>query len=84
MVQKATEAYLAGYFFGREGRRTERRFDKPGEEIKAYAQGIVDGLKTTRAAEEWRRVIEHERGLGLQWQDRLSIQALYADLEKAS
>jgi hypothetical protein len=25
MTQKPSEAYLAGYFFGREGRRTERR-----------------------------------------------------------
>ena len=28
MTEKPSEAYLAGYFFGREGRRTERRFDE--------------------------------------------------------
>jgi hypothetical protein len=27
MTEKPSEAYLAGYFFGRDGRRTERRFD---------------------------------------------------------
>jgi hypothetical protein len=30
MTEKPSEAYLAGYFFGREGRRTERRFDDVG------------------------------------------------------
>ena len=39
---------LAGYFFGREGRRTERRFDAVGIEIKAYAEGIVDGRHRSR------------------------------------
>jgi hypothetical protein len=75
MTQEPSEAYLAGYFFGREGRRTERRFDAPGVEIKAYAEGIVDGRRTARAAEEWRKAVEHERSLGLQWQDRLNIQS---------
>ena len=49
---------LAGYFFGREGRRTERRFDAVGIEIKAYAR-----RRTARAAEEWRKAVEHERSL---------------------
>src|SRR5208283_624433 len=71
MTEKPSAAYLAGYFFGREGRRTERRFDDVAIEIKAYAEGIVDGRRTARAAEDWRKVIEHERSLGLHWQDRL-------------
>jgi hypothetical protein len=74
MTEKPSEAYLAGYFFGRDGRRTERRFDDVGVELKAYGEGIVDGSRTARAAEEWRRAIEHERNLGLQWHDRLNIQ----------
>jgi hypothetical protein len=57
------EAYLAGYFFGRDGRRAERRFDAVGVEIKAYAEGIVDGRRTARAAEDWRQAIEHEHGV---------------------
>ena len=61
MTEKRSEAYLAGYFFGREGRRTNRRFDAVGVELKAYAEGIVDGRRTARAAEEWRKAIEHER-----------------------
>ncbi|MBV8441012.1 MAG: hypothetical protein JO312_10735 [Hyphomicrobiales bacterium] len=61
MTEKRSEAYLAGYFFGREGRRTKRRFDAVGVELKAYAEGIVDGRRTARAAEEWRKAIEHER-----------------------
>jgi hypothetical protein len=43
MTEKPSETYLAGYFFGRERRRTERRFDAVGVEIKAYAEGIVGG-----------------------------------------
>jgi hypothetical protein len=74
MTEKPSEAYLAGYFFGREGRRTERRFDDVGVEIKAYAEGIVDGRRTAHAAEDWRKAIEHERSLGLHWHDRLNIQ----------
>jgi len=74
MTQKPSEPYLAGYFFGREGRRTERRFDAVGIEIKAYAEGIVDGRRTARAAEEWRKAVEHERSLGLHWHDRLTVQ----------
>ena len=74
MTKKPSEAYLAGYFFGREGRRNERRFDAVGVEIKAYAEGIVDRRRTARAAEDWRKALEHERSLGLQWQDRLNIQ----------
>jgi len=74
MTEKPSAAYLAGYFFGREGRRTERRFDDVAIEIKAYAEGIVDGRRTARAAEDWRKVVEHERSLGLHWQDRLNIQ----------
>ena len=74
MAEKPSEAYLAGYFFGRDGRRTERRFDDVGVEIKAYAEGSVDGRRTARAAEEWRKAVEHERSLGLQWHDRLNIQ----------
>jgi hypothetical protein len=35
MTEKPSEAYLAGYFFGRDGRRTERRFDAVGVELKA-------------------------------------------------
>ena len=38
MTEKPSEAYLADYFFGRDGRRTERRFDAVGVEIKAYAK----------------------------------------------
>ena len=45
-----------------------------GIEIKAYADGVADGRRTARAAEEWRRAIEHERSLGLHWHDRLDIQ----------
>jgi hypothetical protein len=74
MTEKPSEAYLAGYFFGTDGRRTERRFDVVGVEIKAYAEGIVDGRRTARAAEDWRKAIEHERSLGLHWHDRLNIQ----------
>ena len=73
MTEKPTEAYLAGYFFGRDGRRTERRFDDVGVEIKAYGEGFVDGRRTARAAEEWRKAIEHELRLGLHWHDRLNI-----------
>jgi hypothetical protein len=47
--QKLSEAYLAGYFFGREGRRTEGRFDAVGIEIKASAEGIVEGRRTLTA-----------------------------------
>jgi hypothetical protein len=54
--------------------KSERRFDAVGVEIKAYAEGIVDGRRTARAAEEWRKAVEHERSHGLQWQDRLNIQ----------
>jgi hypothetical protein len=71
MTEKPSEAYLAGYFFGRDGRRTERRFDAVGVEIKAYGEGFVDGRRT---AEEWRKAIAHERSLGLHWHDRLNIQ----------
>jgi hypothetical protein len=74
MTEKPSEAYLAGYFFGREGRRPERRFDASGDELKAYAEGIADGVRTARAAEEWRKAAEHERSIGLQWQERLNIQ----------
>jgi hypothetical protein len=74
MTEKPTEAYLAGYFFGRDGRRTERRFDDLGIEIKAYGEGFVDGRRTARGAEDWRKAIEHERSLGLPWHDRLNIQ----------
>ena len=35
MTEKPSEAYLTGYFFGRAGRRTERRFDAVGVEINA-------------------------------------------------
>ena len=61
MTEIPSEAYLAGYFFGRDGRRTDRRVDAVGVEIKAYAEGIVDGRRTARAAEDWRKAIEHER-----------------------
>ncbi len=74
MTEKPSEAYLAGYFFGREGRQTARRFDAVGIEIKAYGEGFVDGRRTARAAEDWRNAIEHERNLGLHWHDRLNIQ----------
>jgi hypothetical protein len=74
MTEKPSEAYLAGYFFGRDGRRTERRFDAVGVELKAYAEGIVDGRRTARAAEDWRKAVEHELGLGLHWHDRLNIE----------
>jgi hypothetical protein len=74
MTEKPSEAYLAGYFFGRDGRRTERRFDDVGVELKAYGEGFVDGRRIARAAEEWRKAIEHERSLGLHWHDRLNIQ----------
>ena len=74
MTEKPSEAYLAGYFFGRDGRRTERRFDDVGVELKAYGEGIVDGRRTARAAEDWRKAIEHERSRGLHWHDRLNIQ----------
>jgi hypothetical protein len=74
MTEKPTEAYLAGYFFGRDGRRTERRFDAVDVELKAYGEGFVDGRRTARAAEDWRKAIEHERSLGLNWHDRLNIQ----------
>jgi hypothetical protein len=74
MNGKPSEAYLAGYFFGRDGRRTERRFDDVGVELEAYGEGIVDGRRTARAAEEWRKAIEHELSLGLHWHDRLNIQ----------
>ena len=74
MTDKSSEAYLAGYFFGRDGRRTERRFDDLGIEIKAYGEGFVDGRHTARAAEDWRKAIEHELSLGLHWHDRLNIQ----------
>ena len=30
--------------------------------------------RTTRAAEDWRKALEHERNLGLHWHDRLNIQ----------
>jgi hypothetical protein len=73
MTEKPSEAYLAGYFFGRDGRRTERRFDDVVE-LKAYGEGFVDGRRTARAAEDWRKAIEHERSLGLDWHDRLNIQ----------
>jgi hypothetical protein len=76
MTEKPSEAYLAGYFFGRDGRRTERRFDAVGVELKAYGEGIVDGRRTAHAAEEWRKAIEHEHSLGLHWHDRLNIQNL--------
>jgi hypothetical protein len=33
--EKPSEAYLAGYYFGREACRTKRRFDAVGVEIKA-------------------------------------------------
>ena len=46
MTEKPSEAYLAGYFSGRDGRRTERRFDAVGVELKAYAEGILDGRRT--------------------------------------
>jgi hypothetical protein len=36
-----------------------------GVELKAYAEGIVDDRRTARAAEEWRKAIEHELSLGL-------------------
>jgi hypothetical protein len=75
MPEKPSEAYLAGYFFGRDGRRTERRFDDVGVEIKAYGEGIVDGRRTARAAEDWRKTIEHELRLGLHWRDRLNIES---------
>jgi hypothetical protein len=39
------------------GCRTERRFDAVGVEIKAYGEGIVDGRRTARAAEDWRKAI---------------------------
>ena len=52
LTERPSEAYLAGYFFGRNGRRTERRFDAPGVEIKVYAEGIVDGLRIARASED--------------------------------
>jgi hypothetical protein len=55
MTEKPTEAYLAAYFFGRDGRRTERRFDDVGIEIKAYGEGFVDGRRTARGAEDWRK-----------------------------
>jgi hypothetical protein len=74
MTEKPSEAYLAGYFFGREGRPPERRFDASGDELKAYAERIADGVRTARAAEEWRKPAEHERSIGLQWQERLNIQ----------
>jgi hypothetical protein len=74
MTEKPSEAYLAAYFFGRDGRRTERRFNEVGVELKAYGEGFVDGRRTARAAEDWRKAVEHERSLGLQWQDRLNIQ----------
>ena len=74
MTEKPSEAYLAGYFFGRDGRRAERRFDAAGVELKAYGEGVVDGRRTARAAEDWRKAIEHERSFGLRWHDRLSIQ----------
>jgi hypothetical protein len=45
MTEKPSEAYLAGYFFGREGRPPERRFDASGDELKAYAEGIADGVR---------------------------------------
>jgi hypothetical protein len=45
-----------------------------GVDIKAYAEGIVDGRRIARAAEDWRKAIEHERSLGLHWHDRLNIQ----------
>src|ERR1700692_4158638 len=74
MTEKPSEAYLAGYLFGRDGRRTGRGVDAVGLEIKAYAEGIVDGRRTARAAEEWRKAIERELSLGLHWHDRLNIQ----------
>jgi hypothetical protein len=74
MTEKPSEAYLAGYFFGGDGRRTERRFDTVGVELKAYGEGFVDGRRTARAAEDSRKAIEHELGLGLHWHDRLNIQ----------
>jgi hypothetical protein len=74
MTEKPSEAYLAGYFFGREGRRTERRFDAVVVELKAYAEGIVDGRRTARAAEDWRKAVEHELSLGLHWHDPLNIE----------
>jgi hypothetical protein len=43
-------------------------------EIKAYGEGIVDGRRTARAAEDWRRAIVHELSLGLRWHDRLNIE----------
>jgi hypothetical protein len=61
-------------FFGRDGGRTERRFDDVGVELKASGEGIVDGRRIARAAEEWRKAIEHELSLGLHWQVRLNIQ----------
>jgi hypothetical protein len=45
-----------------------------GVELKAYGEGIVDGRRIARAAEEWRKAIEHELSLGLHWQVRLNIQ----------
>src|SRR5580704_3391126 len=64
MTENPSEAYLAGYFFGRDGRPTERRFDAVGVELKAYGEGIVDGRRTARAAEDWPKAIVHERSLG--------------------
>jgi hypothetical protein len=50
------------------------------DEIKAHAKGIVDSRVTARAAEEWRKAIEHERNLGLHWHDRLIIENPQASL----
>ena len=33
MIEKPPEAYLAGHFFDRDGRRTERRFNAVADEI---------------------------------------------------
>jgi hypothetical protein len=68
------QASVASRFTRCDGRTTQRRFDEVGVEIKAYGEGIVDGRRTVRAAEEWRKAIEHERSLGLPWHDRLNIE----------
>ena len=39
MTEIPSEAYLAGHFFGRDGRH-ERRFNAVADEINRYANGV--------------------------------------------
>jgi hypothetical protein len=50
--RETSEAYLVGYFFRSDGRWPERRFNAVVNEIKAYAKGVFNCLRTARAAEE--------------------------------